>query len=193
MTDLHCHILPGADDGAASEEESLAMAAMAERSGVRAIAVTPHCNVPGEFENYAGPELQRQLENFARRMNQSQMTRLRRLKERLDVLAGRRVMQDPSATYDDRRVTLDLLQEKLGAAMLRPLEREKQRFSKASASLDALSPLKVLGRGYALATAEDGTLLRSSDQIRKGDKIHLRLAQGGARCIVEETGKENLE
>lgn len=62
MTDLHCHILPGADDGAASEEESLAMAAMAERSGVRAIAVTPHCNVPGEFENYAGPELQRQLE-----------------------------------------------------------------------------------------------------------------------------------
>ncbi len=138
-------------------------------------------------------ELQRQLENFARRMNQSQMTRLRRLKERLEVLAGRRVMQDPSATYDDRRVTLDLLQEKLGAAMLRPLEREKQRFSKASASLDALSPLKVLGRGYALATAEDGTLLRSSDQIRKGDKIHLRLAQGGARCIVEETGKENLE
>ena len=138
-------------------------------------------------------ELQRQLENFARRMNQSQMSRLRRLKERLDVLAGRRVMQDPSATYDDRRVTLDLLQEKLGAAMLRPLEREKQRFSKASASLDALSPLKVLGRGYALATAEDGTLLRSSDQIRKGDKIHLRLAQGGARCIVEETGKENLE
>ena len=57
MTDLHCHILPGVDDGAASVDESLAMAAMAERSGVRAIAVTPHCNVPGEFDNYAGPEL----------------------------------------------------------------------------------------------------------------------------------------
>ena len=62
MTDLHCHILPGVDDGAASVDESLAMAAMAERNGVRAIAVTPHCNVPGEFDNYAGPELLRRLD-----------------------------------------------------------------------------------------------------------------------------------
>lgn len=42
MIDLHCHILPGVDDGAASEEESCLMAQMAVDSGVRAIAATPH-------------------------------------------------------------------------------------------------------------------------------------------------------
>ena len=57
MIDLHCHILPGVDDGSASEEESGMMAALAADSGVTAIAATPHCNVPGQFGNYAGPEL----------------------------------------------------------------------------------------------------------------------------------------
>lgn len=62
MTDLHCHILPGVDDGAAGMDESLAMAALARESGVEAMAVTPHCNVPGAYENYAGPELSEHLE-----------------------------------------------------------------------------------------------------------------------------------
>lgn len=52
MADLHCHLLPGVDDGAASEEESCQMAHLAAESGVTAIAVTPHCNVPGQFKNY---------------------------------------------------------------------------------------------------------------------------------------------
>lgn len=43
MTDLHCHILPGLDDGSGSFEESLAMAAMAAGHGIRRIAATPHC------------------------------------------------------------------------------------------------------------------------------------------------------
>lgn len=62
MIDLHCHILPGVDDGSASEEESCMMARMAADSGVCALAATPHCNVPGQFENLAGPAL---LERFA--------------------------------------------------------------------------------------------------------------------------------
>ena len=71
MTDLHCHILPGVDDGAAAVDESVAMAAMAERSGVRAIAATPHCNVPGAFDNYAGPELARRLDELRSAVRQA--------------------------------------------------------------------------------------------------------------------------
>lgn len=47
MIDLHCHILPGLDDGANSFEESLAMAAMAADQGIRAITATPHCLTGG--------------------------------------------------------------------------------------------------------------------------------------------------
>ena len=48
MIDLHAHILPGVDDGAFDLEETLNMARMAVRSGVTAMAATPHCNLPDE-------------------------------------------------------------------------------------------------------------------------------------------------
>ena len=57
MIDLHCHILPGIDDGSASLEESCLMARMAADSGVTAIAATPHCNIPGRVDNYLSPRL----------------------------------------------------------------------------------------------------------------------------------------
>ena len=52
MIDLHCHILAGVDDGAASDEESCMMAQIAVDSGVTMVAVTPHCNLRGYFDNY---------------------------------------------------------------------------------------------------------------------------------------------
>lgn len=61
MVDLHVHILPGVDDGSSGMEESLQMARLAAASGVHAMAVTPHCNIPGVFENYDGPELRRRI------------------------------------------------------------------------------------------------------------------------------------
>lgn len=57
MIDLHCHILPGVDDGADSEEESCMMAQIAADDGVEAIVMTPHCNVPGQFDNFASSYL----------------------------------------------------------------------------------------------------------------------------------------
>ncbi len=52
MVDIHCHILPGFDDGARDITDTLEMAAMAQASGVKVIVATPHCNVPGEPDNY---------------------------------------------------------------------------------------------------------------------------------------------
>lgn len=57
MTDLHCHILPGLDDGSDSFDTSCRMAAMAARGGVRRIVATPHCNTPGARKNFRSREL----------------------------------------------------------------------------------------------------------------------------------------
>lgn len=69
MIDLHCHILPGLDDGADRLETSLEMAAMAADSGVTHIFATPHCNTRNEQKNYrtaalisAYSELQRAID-----------------------------------------------------------------------------------------------------------------------------------
>lgn len=56
MVDIHCHILPGLDDGAGAVYDTLAMADLAARSGTRTIVATPHCNIPGVYENYLGEE-----------------------------------------------------------------------------------------------------------------------------------------
>jgi len=52
MVDIHIHILPGVDDGALDMQDALEMARLAVESGVTDLIVTPHCNIPGLFENY---------------------------------------------------------------------------------------------------------------------------------------------
>lgn len=66
MIDIHTHILPGVDDGSESMEMSLDMLELSARSGVREVAATPHCNIPGEADNYASAELETALRALRR-------------------------------------------------------------------------------------------------------------------------------
>ena len=66
MIDIHTHVLPGVDDGAADLDEALALLAMAADSGVDTVVTTPHCNIPEEYENYVCPELDDLWQAFAR-------------------------------------------------------------------------------------------------------------------------------
>ena len=61
MIDIHCHMLPGVDDGSGSMETSLLMAQDAVRGGTDVVIVTPHCNIPGAQPNYQSAELLRQF------------------------------------------------------------------------------------------------------------------------------------
>ena len=76
------------------------------------------------------------------------------------------------------------------SAQERRLAQSRNAFVRAAASLDALSPLKVLGRGYAIATDSGGSVLRSVTAARPGDRIDLTLRDGALECLVEKR-KEN--
>lgn len=130
-------------------------------------------------------ELLRYMDQCRKQMEISLQGQLERYRERLQTLQQKRVLTDPMAIIQDRCMRVDLLQEKLYSAMQRPLERQEQRFAALSATLDAMSPLKVLGRGYALAQKQDGTLLRVSSQIEIGEKVTVQLGQGRLHCMVE--------
>ncbi len=66
MIDIHTHVIPGVDDGSQSMQESLELLALAAESGVHTLVATPHCNIPGEFDNYADPELSAQFDRLER-------------------------------------------------------------------------------------------------------------------------------
>ncbi|HEY6122141.1 MAG TPA: exodeoxyribonuclease VII large subunit [Pyrinomonadaceae bacterium] len=76
------------------------------------------------------------------------------------------------------------------AAMSGILDQAVQRLALAAASLDALSPLAVLQRGYAIALDKDGRLLRDSGSVLKGDRVQVRLAKGRLQTTVESTEEQ---
>ena len=132
-------------------------------------------------------ELLRWLDGAEMRMARGVTRQLGAARERLDALAQKRVLTDPMALVADKGMQLDHVQHRLAAAMRAVTDRENGRFAALAASLDALSPLRVLGRGYALAQTEDGTVLRSAAQTAAGERIRVRLAQGQLVCDVAET------
>ena len=123
------------------------------------------------------------------RLLQGESNLLDREKQRLGTWMNKRVLTDPMAFVQDKRLQLDFVQQKLGNAAARQLDGDMRRFAQLTAKLDALSPLKVLGRGYAMAQDEKGSVLKSSDQVQVGERIRVKLAQGSLQCSVEGKGE----
>ena len=131
-------------------------------------------------------ELRRRLDTLNARMEQSAQKRVKALRERYEALARSRVLRDPMAFIDDKRLLLDYTQRKLSTLAQAQTAQRAQRFASLAASLDALSPLKVLGRGYAVARDENGTILRAAEEASVGEMIEVLLGQGSLMCTVDE-------
>ena len=121
----------------------------------------------------------RQMEG---RLAQAMGRKLESARKDLDRAARCRALQDPMNYVDDKRMVLDYQREKLAAGLNRALNRERQRFGALASKLDALSPLKVLGRGYAIPRKEDGAVVRSTADVAPGDALKLRVADGEINC-----------
>ena len=123
----------------------------------------------------------RQMEG---RLAQAMGRKLERARKDLDRAARCRALQDPMNYVDDKRMVLDYQREKLAAGLNAALNRERQRFGQLASKLDALSPLKVLGRGYAIPRKGDGGVVRSVSDVTPGDQLKLRVADGEISCQV---------
>ena len=137
-------------------------------------------------------ELRRFLLSSQQRLTKSQEKRLAAERQRLADFAAKRCLTEPTAFIQDKRMELVHRQQRLGDLSQGQLIRKRQRFAAISAALDAMSPLKVLGRGYAVARDAEGRILKTYRDVSVGDTVTVTLGEGGFTSRVEQPfGKES--
>ena len=137
-------------------------------------------------------EVMEALNAYEIRGSQAMRKKLAFLAERLESLRNKRVLTEPTAQLDLRRMELDHIRKLLASAEERELASARERFVRLTAALDAMSPLHVLTRGYAIAADGEGRCIRSVEALRPGDRLRLTLTDGRADCLVENTQRSNI-
>ena len=129
-------------------------------------------------------EVRIQLDGVGARLHTLADRHIRLARLRLDALAKKPVFSGPEGTLRERRHRLDLAESAFLGAAEKRVERERAKLSRIAASLDALSPLAVLARGYSIASLPDGTAVRSVKTLKPGMALRLRFADGTAEAAV---------
>lgn len=150
--------------------------------------------------------LDTRLRTAAHKQLQIRRQRLTALQERLELrtpakyIAEKRLLLDQMAdrlcaalparlTREEQKLTV--LRQRLLAAGQGGLHRRRLRFAQTVATLDAISPLRVLARGYAVATkGKRGAVVIDAAALKAGDTLHIRFAKGAANCRVTDTEEE---
>ena len=150
-----------------------------------------------------------QLDGYGRRADTSVGSALSRLEVLLAGYASRKCLQDPTAPLKTRRADLNQLSQRFSAALPKTLARQTEncdryasrlanlgehltdkgaaQLSRYAASLDALSPLKVLSRGYAIAKDEAGHVVKSAQDVTAGQDLTVQLGEGSVLTKVVST------
>ena len=134
--------------------------------------------------------LRQNLDNLSARMGNQLSRQLKNARRQLGILAQSPSLTSPDQYLQQRRKALELLSSRVYTAQNRVLHSHRQRFVAATAKLDAMSPLKVLTRGYAMVQKGDHTVVRSVIQTFPGDQLSISLSDGVLTATVTDS-KEN--
>lgn len=136
-----------------------------------------------------------QLESLLNQQREQLIHRYGQLMERrwqrLQLLSQHPVLSDPQRFLQGHRQYLDQLSEGLVNRMERRLLERQNALALACGQLEALSPLKVLARGYAVCADEQGTVVTDAQKIDVGQGVKVTLKQGKLYCRVENKEVEN--
>ncbi len=146
---------------------------------------------PSNAAELAVPDRQallRELRSMENRMGSLLQGRVREGRRILEHAQRSPWLKEPFPAIAERQQLLDYQRLRLMQGFDQILTRERERFGVLTASLDALSPLKVLGRGYSIAERENGQIIRDAAQVQTGETLRLRLSGGSLRVRV--SGKE---
>lgn len=132
------------------------------------------------------------LDQMTQSMATSMQQRIHNARRHLKVLSGSAALQTPESYLIQRKNAVALLSNRLISAQNVQLSRKKQRYIALTAKLDAMSPLKVLTRGYAMAHNSNDQIIRSVTDVSRGEAVRVSLSDGQFTATVTDI-KENAQ
>ena len=137
-------------------------------------------------------QVRQRLEGLALRLTRAAQVRLDAGRRELRRLEQSRVLRNPAAVVDDQRMRLDGVQHRLALALERSLRRGRVELAELAGRIDAMSPLKVLGRGYAIARYQNQAVT-TVGQVSHGDALDVMVSDGVLHCRVEEKEEQQWQ
>lgn len=134
-------------------------------------------------------DLQQRLRGYEAQLLAVMKKQLQLSRQQLKNLAGRRALQSPVNYLQDCRMTLDYLHQQLCNLAKLHLDGKAKQFVRLTSALDAMSPLKVLGRGYAVVRSGN-RVIKSVQDVGVGEPISIRLSDGAIGATVIERQEE---
>lgn len=138
--------------------------------------------------------LRQNLDTMSTAMASALNRQVKNAQQHLTVLSQSPALRSPTGYLEQREQGLVLLKNRMVSVQNQNIDRKNARYVAAISKLDAMSPLKVLTRGYSMAQTEQGKVLRSVRQVEIGERIHISLSDGSLRATVmqkEETSNES--
>jgi exodeoxyribonuclease VII large subunit len=137
---------------------------------------------------------EQRVDDLSERLDRALRNRIIRHREQLVLAEQFLASLHPAVKTSKLRQKLLLLSEQAERRIISQLEQLGHAQGEATARLDVLSPLHTLARGYAVAERQaDGAIVRNVTELCIGDELRLRLNQGSALCLVEETYSSSVE
>src|SRR5206468_7920074 len=130
-------------------------------------------------------ELEQRFDEATLRMTQAAMRFITRVRHREQVLQTRLARVHLNQAIARKSNALARLEQLLASDMRARLKAERSRLELAAGRMQALSPLAILERGYAICREPQGTILKDVAAVSLGDQVHVRLARGTIGCRVE--------
>lgn len=136
-------------------------------------------------------DLAQRLDELELRMQRAGQNLLRHASSRLQHASERLQGYSPIHRLATLKEKNHSLSRRLVTTMQHHLSLQQQTIQRLAHNLDAVSPLATLGRGYAIVTDDQGRILRQAKQVKTGDRIKSRLAEGQLYCQVTEVKESN--
>ena len=131
------------------------------------------------------------LDTVVGRMSGLLLGRINSYRKNLSYLSETGALSDPSYIVNDRRMTLLHLSEKLDIITEKRVDKARASLSGIASTLEALSPLSVVARGYSVVTDASGNTLKSVKKSNVGDEIDIRMSDGVISATVKSIKKGN--